>query len=107
VFSVNHRRTSCYIADVVELIVRMLESAACSGEVLNVDNETPEITIGELARIILDTVGRDAEIAPMPETAGSPLRRGPDMSKAAKLVSYHAHVDVQERRAANLRMVPG
>ena len=59
-------------------------------------NETPEIAISELARIILDTVGRDAEIAPMPETAGWPLRHGPDMSKAAKLVSHRAQLDVQE-----------
>jgi len=96
VYSVKHRRTFCYISDVVELIVRMLESPACSGEVLNVGNETPEIAIGELARIILDTVGRDAEIAPMPETPGSPLRRGPDMSKTAALVNYRAQVAVEE-----------
>jgi nucleoside-diphosphate-sugar epimerase len=74
----------------------MLESPACSGEVLNVGNESPEIAIGELARIILEAVGRDAEIAPMPETAGSPRRRGPDMSKAAALVDYRAQVDVRE-----------
>jgi UDP-glucose 4-epimerase len=96
VFSVNHRRTFCYISDVVELIVRMLESAACNGEALNVGNQSPEISIGELARIILDTVGRDAEIVPMPETPGSPVRRGPDMSKAAALVDYRAEVGVAE-----------
>lgn len=96
VFSVNHRRTFCYISDIVELIARILESPACCGEVLNGGNESPEIAIGDLARIVLDTVGRRAEIVPRPETPGSPQRRAPDMSTAARLTSYHALVNVPE-----------
>ena len=96
VFSVSHRRAFCYISDVVELIARMLESPVCNGEVLNVGNESQEISIRDLARIILETVGSDAEIVALPETPGSPERRAPDMCKAEALLGYRARIDVRE-----------
>jgi UDP-glucose 4-epimerase len=96
VFSVSHRRAFCYVSDVVELLVRMLERASCNGETLNVGNQSAELAIGELARIVLETVGRDAEIVAMPETPGSPERRAPEMSKTAALVGYSAAVDIRD-----------
>ena len=96
VFSVNHRRAFCYVSDVVELIARLLESPAAAGQVFNVGNESQEIAIGELARIVLETVGSSAETVAMPETPGSPERRAPAMGKAAALVGYQARVDIRE-----------
>jgi UDP-glucose 4-epimerase len=96
VYSVSHRRTFCYISDLVELVARILECPACAGEVLNVGKESPEVAMIDLGRIVLETVGRDAGILAMPDTPGSTSRRAPDMSKAGALVGYRADVDLRE-----------
>jgi nucleoside-diphosphate-sugar epimerase len=96
VYSVSHRRTFCYISDLVEMIARILECRASSGEVLNVGRESPEIAIMDLARIVLETVGRKADILPMPDTPGSTARRAPDMSRARALLGYSARVELEE-----------
>ncbi len=94
VFSARHRRTFCFVADVVEFVARILESPACEGEALNVGRQEPEIEMGELGAMVLRTVGREAEIMELPETPGSPPRRAPDMARTAALTGYQAQVDM-------------
>lgn len=96
VFSIDHRRTFCYVDDAVELVARAAITAACEGEVLNVGAEAPEVRIGELAQIVLRVVGRDLEVAPGPETPGSPPRRVPDMTKTTRLTDYRAQVELED-----------
>jgi nucleoside-diphosphate-sugar epimerase len=96
VYSVDHRRTFCFIDDAVEMLALAALSPACEGETLNVGREAPEIEIGELARIVVEAVGRDLEIVPLPATPGSPPRRAPEMSKATELTGYTAQVDVAD-----------
>lgn len=96
VFSVDHRRTFCYVDDAVEMIRRVAESPRCAGETLNVGTQAPEVSIGELARMIVKTVGRDLEIVPEPATSGSPPRRCPDMSKTIELTGSAPRVGLQE-----------
>jgi UDP-glucose 4-epimerase len=96
VYSVDHRRTFCFVADAVELIARAAESSEAEGETLNVGTEGPEVSIGELAEMVLATVGRRLEIEPLPAHPGSPERRCPDMSKAARLTGYSAKVPLEE-----------
>lgn len=93
--SVDHTRTFCFIDDAVEMIVRATEIAACSGEVLNIGAQEPEITIGGLAEMVLSVIGKPLEIVPRPPTPGSPRRRAPDMSKCAKLTDYSARVGLE------------
>jgi UDP-glucuronate decarboxylase len=96
VFSVEHSRTFCFVDDAVELVARALESDRCRGETLNVGTQAPEVTIGELAALIVDVVGRDLEIVPRPATPGSPVRRCPDMSRTRELTGYASRVGLQE-----------
>jgi UDP-glucuronate decarboxylase len=96
VYSVDHRRTFCHIRDAVEMLWRSATSPDCAGEVLNVGREEPEIEIGTLARIVIDTVGHQLEIVPAPATPGSPARRAPDMTKTSRLTGYTAEVSVEE-----------
>ena len=96
VFSVDHRRTFCYVEDAIEMVVRAAESPLCEGETLNVGNETPEVTIRELATLITSVVGRELELVPRPPTAGSPERRCPDMSKTIALTGYKSRVGLEE-----------
>ena len=96
VFSADHRRTFCYVSDVVEFIARMAEAPGCAGQSLNIGNETPEITMADLARIVLRTVGRPADILPLPATPGSPPRRAPDISKAVAITGYRPRVEIAD-----------
>jgi nucleoside-diphosphate-sugar epimerase len=94
VFSVDHQRTFCYVDDAVSMLVRAAETHACEGETLNVGSEGPEVAIGELARIVIATVGKSLEVVPMPDTPGSPRRRCPDMSKLTRLTGCRAGIDL-------------
>jgi UDP-glucose 4-epimerase len=95
VYSVNHRRTFCYVEDAVELLVRAVRSSACVGKTLNIGVEEPEISIGELAKLVIATVGKSLTVVPRPPTPGSPGRRCPDMSMTTALTGFTAAVELE------------
>jgi len=90
VYSMNHRRTFCFIEDAVEMMVRLAESPQGESETFNVGNQKPEVTIGDLAELIVNMVGKPLTLIPQPETPGSPARRCPDMTKTLHLTGYHS-----------------
>jgi nucleoside-diphosphate-sugar epimerase len=92
VASVDHRRTFCYVTDGVEMIDRVSREPLCAAEVLNVGSQEPEVTIGEVARLVIETVGKHLTVRALPATPGSPVRRRPDMSRLRSLVGYEAHI---------------
>jgi UDP-glucose 4-epimerase len=96
VFSVEHKRTFCFVDDAVEMILRSLEAPGCEGQTLNVGTQAPEVTIGELAALIAEVVGKTLEIVPLPATPGSPVRRCPDMSRTAELTGYTSRVTLED-----------
>jgi nucleoside-diphosphate-sugar epimerase len=94
VYSVDHRRTFCYVDDAVGMIAAALASPACEGATLNVGRQEPEVSIGELAGLVVRVVGKRLTVVPRPATAGSPARRCPDMSKTRALTGYEPAVDL-------------
>jgi UDP-glucose 4-epimerase len=88
VFSVNHRRTFCYISDAVEMIQMLAESDRSIGEAYNVGNDDEETTMSDLANKIIDLIGEGIDINPMPVTHGSPERRCPSIVKLKEAISY-------------------
>ncbi len=95
VASILHRRTFCYIDDAVEQIRRVAESSECEGLALNIGNQTPEMSIGEMADVIVKTVGKPLHVIALPETSGSPTRRCPDMRETILRTGYPARWDVE------------
>jgi len=96
VYSATHKRTFCYIEDAVELMRRLAESELSMGSAYNIGNQSPEITIGELAKNIIKITGKNLQINPQPETAGSPTRRCPEMSKTISAARYEPQIDLFE-----------
>lgn len=96
VFSVNHRRTFCYIDDFIEIIKLSAELQNCEGQTLNIGNQSPEISIEVLANLIIKITGKDLRINPKPETPGSPLRRCPDMTKTFELTGYRPEIKIEK-----------
>jgi UDP-glucose 4-epimerase len=96
VYSVEHRRTFCHVSDAVEMIARAARSPEGVGETLNVGKQDPEIMIGELAELVIDTVGKRLEIEPLPPHPGSPARRCPEMSHMAAVTGYVAQTSLED-----------
>lgn len=96
VFSVDHRRTFCFIEDAVEITWRAACAPTATHATLNIGTQSPEVTIGELARKVIAGTGRRLEIDARPATPGSPGRRCPDTSKATEITGYAPRIDLDE-----------
>jgi nucleoside-diphosphate-sugar epimerase len=95
VFSPDHTRSFCYVADAVEMIHRLAEADAGRDGTFNV-GASHEITIREMAEIVIRTVGKPLTIRPGPVTAGSPARRVPDMTRSIAATGYAPVHSVEE-----------
>lgn len=96
VFSVEHKRTFCYISDAVAIMRMLAESEAADKQTFNVGNEFPEITIRELAEIIIQVTGKSLAIEARPATPGSPERRCPSMKNVRNNIVYTNTITLQE-----------
>ena len=92
-------RTFCYASDSMVGFFKVLLSQD-SGEVYNVGNEGPEISMAALAEMIASLFEPHAvvQFIEYPETypAGEPQRRVPDLSKITEKLGYHPSVDLQD-----------
>jgi len=96
VFSTDHRRAFCYIDDAIAMMVAAAQSPGCRDQVFNLGCEAPEIAIGDLARIVIATVGKPLSIMPAPATAGSPSRRAPCMKRMTEATGVVAQVRIED-----------
>jgi UDP-glucose 4-epimerase len=96
VYSMSHRRTFCFIEDAVEMIRRLAEAPEGEGETFNVGKQTPELTIRELAEMIIKVVNKPLNLIEQSETPGSPSRRCPDMSKTLGLTGYRCRFNLSQ-----------
>ncbi len=96
VASVDQTRCFCYIDDAVEQLVRMMNKSACIGETLNLGTEKPEATILDVAKICHAAVGRNVVINAESSPPGSPMRRGPDMSKSVAITGFISKIGLEE-----------
>lgn len=96
VFSVDHKRTFCFVSDAVEFIFRASQENSCLNQVLNLGSENPMITIGEVAETILKIVKKKLKIVPLAGHSGSPLLRCPNMKKTIRLTGYEAQISLEQ-----------
>lgn len=96
VFSVDHKRTFCYISDAVMMIRKLAECKAAEGQAFNVGNELPEVTILETAETVIKVINKPLEIDARPATAGSPARRCPDMKKTVNCIGCQGKVSLED-----------
>jgi len=95
----NQTRTFCYVADALTgFMLATLRGAP--GEVYNVGNPVPEISMVELVRRIERVLGRplDYNVIEYPDSypADEPMRRCPDIRKARLQIGYDPVVDLDE-----------
>jgi nucleoside-diphosphate-sugar epimerase len=85
-------RSFCFVSDQVRG-QRLLMESDYTGPV-NIGNDT-EITIGQLAEIIVRLTGSRSTITYEPLPAGDPVRRRPDLSLAREVLGFEPEVDVE------------
>lgn len=88
-------RSFCYVSDMVDGIVRAMETNGASGKVINLGNPN-EQTILELATMIKDMTGSSSQIAFEPIPQDDPKRRKPDITLASALLSWEPKVNIEE-----------
>ena len=79
-------RTFCYIDDNVDATIKILENDFCRNSVINIGNDN-EISILDLARMIVDITGAKSKIVFLPPLKeGDMSRRFPDITKMKKIL---------------------
>lgn len=82
-----------HVADVVEGLVKMLETPACFGQVINLGSDS-EVTINDLAKRAIDLTKSTSEIRHVPYTEAygegfeDMRRRVPSLDKAKRIIGY-------------------
>lgn len=86
-------RSFCYIDDMVDGIIRMMESPDGITGPINLGNPD-EFTIEELAEKILEKTGSNSPITYKPLPQDDPLQRQPDISLARKLLNWQPKISL-------------
>lgn len=86
-------RSFCYVDDLLEAIVRMMEAELDIIGPINIGNPI-EITVLELAQRILRLTGSRSKIVVQPLPKDDPPRRKPDISLAARLLDWRPKTDL-------------
>ena len=88
-------RSFCYIADLVDGLLRAMFYDATSGEVLNLGNPE-EYTVKELAARVLAVTKSSSHIERLPARPEEIAHRQPDITKAKKLLRWEPTVGLEE-----------
>lgn len=91
----SQTRSFCYVSDLVEGIIAMMERDGLSGQVINLGNPT-ERTVLEFAREIITLTDSSSEIVYRGLPSDDPKQRCPDISKAKSLLKWEPTVSLHD-----------
>jgi UDP-glucuronate decarboxylase len=97
----SQTRAFCYVDDLVAGFDALMHADGVEGPV-NLGNPS-EITVGELARMILDLTGSRSRIVSTPLPVDDPRRRCPDIGKARRLLGWEPRVGLKEGLLSTVR----
>ncbi len=96
VFSVDHKRTFCFILDAVKMIRLLSEHTDTVDKYFNIGNDSEEISMGDLAKKIVEIMNKNISISPVDSTPGSPKRRIPSMEKVRSYTKFRNQYRLEE-----------
>jgi len=91
----NQTRSFLYIDDWLEATWRFLTTPGLKGEILNIGSNV-EITILDLAKMIIDITGSSSKIVHLDSREDDPFRRSADIFRAKKLLDWSPHTDLEK-----------
>ncbi len=83
-------RSLCYVSDLVDGLMRLLESDVA--EPVNIGNPV-EVTVADVAREVIELTGSRSELTFTPRPADDPSVRQPDITRARTLLGWTPKVD--------------
>ncbi|MBT4485217.1 MAG: SDR family oxidoreductase [Candidatus Latescibacteria bacterium] len=84
----SQTRSFCYVDDLIEGILRMMDGPDDFNGPVNLGNEE-ELSILKLAEKIIDLTGAKSKITHLPLPENDPVRRKPDITLAEKKLGWH------------------
>lgn len=92
----SQTRSLCYVSDLVEGLVRTMESSATRGNVVNLGNPE-EHTVLEFAQLIIEMTGSGSGTVFTESAVGDdPQRRCPDITKASELLGWFPTISLRD-----------
>ncbi len=91
----NQTRSFCYVDDLVEGLIRLMETSGKVTGPVNLGNPT-EFTIRELADLVIDLTGSSSKIIFLPLPEDDPRQRCPDITKARELLAWKPAVGLRD-----------
>ncbi len=88
-------RSFCYVDDIIEGFLKVMNSEKGFTGPVNLGN-CNEITIGELAKRVLDITGSNSEIIYKPLPQDDPRRRRPDITLAKEKIGWEPVADIDK-----------
>lgn len=91
----NQTRSFCYVDDLVEAVVKFMNTPLDITGPINLGNPS-EITINELAKLIISLVNTNSEIVNLDVQEDDPKKRKPDISLANKILEWKPKTSLEE-----------
>jgi UDP-glucuronate decarboxylase len=88
-------RSFCYVDDLIEAIVRMMETPSDVTGPINIGNPR-EFTIRKLAELVIEMTGAKSKIRFEPLPSDDPRQRQPDISMAKSILKWEPKVELRE-----------
>ena len=91
----SQTRSFCYVDDMLEGLMRLMESDRAAGVPVNLGNPN-ELTVRQLVELLVAMTGTVSEIIYEPLPVDDPRRRKPDISRAIDLLDWRPSVDLKQ-----------
>ena len=95
----SQTRSFCYVSDLVDGLIRLMESEFDGMEPVNLGNPN-EMTVNELLGQIVKIMRINPQIDYLPLPIDDPQRRRPDIGRAKELLGWEPKVDLEDGLAA-------
>ncbi|QAU12256.1 NAD-dependent epimerase/dehydratase family protein [Halorubrum sp. BOL3-1] len=99
-------RSFCFVEDEIRGLRRLMETNGLCGEVVNIGSDH-EVTITELAEVILSAVESSSKITHKPLPKDDPERRQPDITRANTLLDWWPKTELNERIDRTIQQFTG
>lgn len=96
----NQTRSFCYVDDLVEGVVKMMDQTETIGPV-NLGNPA-EFSIRELASLVIELTNSKSQLTFAPLPTDDPTRRQPDISRARKFLGWEPRIALRDGLASTI-----
>jgi nucleoside-diphosphate-sugar epimerase/spore maturation protein CgeB len=102
----SQTRSFCYVSDLVDGLVRLMESDEAVGMPVNLGNPN-ELTVSDLVERVIALTGSRSRTVQRPLPEDDPRRRKPDIGRAKELLGWQPKVALQQGLEATIAWFAG